>query len=176
VTWGSISRALAVKKRGQALPSGPAPCPRGDEASFTVTSSTALSSRKEHLAGPVQNSRGKTGREERVVSHRRPQGSIAQSRKHADRVAPQIGDRVDDEILAIDEYRVKATAWESRKKRYRPGDQVAFLITRGDRLMTIAVTFGERPANRWQLQIDPDATDEQKAHLEAWLASVSGAS
>jgi hypothetical protein len=31
------------------------------------------------------------------------------------------------------------------------------------------VKLGEEPSKKWQLQLNPKATDEQKNHLTSWL-------
>jgi predicted metalloprotease with PDZ domain len=76
---------------------------------------------------------------------------------------------VDDEILAIGDFRVRAEQLSGRLDNYRPGDKVSLLVARRDKLMRIDLTFGEEPARKWQLEIRPDATAEQKMHLDAWL-------
>lgn len=82
----------------------------------------------------------------------------------------EAGINVGDEILAIGDYRVPASGLTERLKAYRPGETAALLVSRRDRLQRIPVTFGEKPAGRGRLEIDPKATPEQKAHLEAWLS------
>ncbi len=77
-----------------------------------------------------------------------------------------------DEIIAIDDYRDASTDWDKRLKQYRPGDRVTVLIARREQLMRLAVTFGEKPKDRWKLEVHPEATDEQKAHLESWLGQT----
>ncbi|HEV2854679.1 MAG TPA: PDZ domain-containing protein [Thermoanaerobaculia bacterium] len=86
--------------------------------------------------------------------------------------AYEAGVNVDDEILAIDDYRVPPDGIENRLKSYRPGEKATLLVARRDRLTRLAVTFGEKPKNRWKLEARPDATEEQKAHLAAWLADA----
>jgi hypothetical protein len=44
---------------------------------------------------------------------------------------------------------------------------VSILVARRDQLMRFDVTLGDEP-RRWQLEIRPDATGEQKSHLENW--------
>ncbi len=81
----------------------------------------------------------------------------------------QAGLNVGDEILAIGDYRVPPDGWSERLKAYRPGERATLLLARRERLTRLAVTFGEKPARRWKLEVDPKATAEQKAHLAAWL-------
>lgn len=86
--------------------------------------------------------------------------------------AYEAGVNVEDEILAIDDYRVPPDGIESRLKSYRPGEKAILLVARRERLTRLPVTFGEKPKNRWKLEARPDATREQKARLAAWLADA----
>ncbi len=80
------------------------------------------------------------------------------------------GVNVDDEVIAIDDYRVPPHALEERLKAYRPGDRLALLVSRRDRLMRLDITAGEKPnEDAWKLEVDPEATAEQTARLTAWL-------
>ncbi len=97
-------------------------------------------------------------------------GQLRVARVVRETPAYQSGFNVGDEILAIDNYRVDASQWKNRLKQYAPGTEAVVLIARRERLMTIPVTFGEKPKNRWKLEVHPEATDEQKSNLAAWLA------
>ncbi|HEX3557512.1 MAG TPA: hypothetical protein VIA62_30155 [Thermoanaerobaculia bacterium] len=46
-------------------------------------------------------------------------------------------------------------------------------MARRERLTRLPVTFGEKPKPKWKLEPLPDATAEQKAHLDAWLQAAS---
>ncbi|MBI4875496.1 MAG: M61 family metallopeptidase [Acidobacteria bacterium] len=79
------------------------------------------------------------------------------------------GLNVDDEILAVDGYRVRPEQWPARLAGYKPGETVEVLVARRDRLMNIALAIvADQPAS-WSLEVRPDATEEQKAHRKAWL-------
>ncbi len=84
----------------------------------------------------------------------------------------EAGVNVGDELLAIGDYRVPAEGLENRLKSYRPGEKASLLVSRRDRLTRLPVTFGEKPRPRWKLEAAPNATPEQKARLEAWLAGA----
>jgi len=75
---------------------------------------------------------------------------------------------VDDEIIAIDDFRVRPDQISQRLECYRPGDKVSILLARRDVLKGLDLTLGTEPA-RWQLEIRPDATDAQKQNLASWL-------
>lgn len=79
------------------------------------------------------------------------------------------GFNVDDEILAIDDYRVRPDQLAARLEFYKPGDTVSFLVARRDRLVRLETILGKEPAASWKLEADPKATDQQKTHLKAWL-------
>jgi predicted metalloprotease with PDZ domain len=83
--------------------------------------------------------------------------------------AHEAGLNVDDEILAIDEFRVRADQLEARLEKYRPGDRVSLLVARRDQLRRIEATLGADPGDPWQLEVSPDATPDQRARLRAWL-------
>jgi predicted metalloprotease with PDZ domain len=64
----------------------------------------------------------------------------------------EAGLNVDDEILALDEYRVRADRLENRLEQYRPGDRVAVLVARREQIMKVDVKLGTEPAKSWRLE------------------------
>jgi predicted metalloprotease with PDZ domain len=98
------------------------------------------------------------------------EGRLIITQVRRDTPAYEYGFNVGDEILAIDDYRVTAGKLEDRLTRYRPKDQASVLIARREKLLRIEVDFGEKPLEKWKIETDPDATAEQKARLENWLA------
>lgn len=82
----------------------------------------------------------------------------------------QCGLNVDDEILALNAYRVRPQQWDTRLEQHRPGDTVTVLVARRDHLHTLNVTLGTAPSTSWKLEVHPQATAEQREHLTAWLA------
>ena len=83
------------------------------------------------------------------------------------------GLNVDDEILAIGDFRVRAGALPARLEQYKPGDRVTVLVARRDELKRIEVALGNEPITTWQLETIPDATPGQKATLAAWTGSLA---
>jgi predicted metalloprotease with PDZ domain len=79
------------------------------------------------------------------------------------------GLNVDDEIIAIDDVRVRADGLAARLALYKPGDKIAVLVARRDRLMKIDVTLGPEPGRAWRLEPLPTATAEQTARLTALM-------
>jgi predicted metalloprotease with PDZ domain len=96
----------------------------------------------------------------RLLVSRVPTGSAAQN----------AGLNVDDEILAIGEFRVRPDGLATRLGFYKPGDKVMLLIARRDKLERLELTLDSDSPASWQLEVKPDATQEQKTHLEAWLS------
>jgi predicted metalloprotease with PDZ domain len=90
------------------------------------------------------------------------------------RGTPAYGSGLDvgDELLAVDEWRVPAEGLESLLALYRPGQRVAMTIARLGEVKRIEVSSGARPAEWDALRVRPDATPEQRAHLEALLGAL----
>jgi predicted metalloprotease with PDZ domain len=79
------------------------------------------------------------------------------------------GLNVDDEIIAIDDVRVRADGLTARLGQYKPGDKISVTVARRDRLMKLDVTLGADPGRPWRLEALPNATPEQAARLTALL-------
>jgi len=91
---------------------------------------------------------------------------VAQVRR--DTPAYAAGLNVDDEILAIDDFRVRADQLNARLDQYLPGDTVALLVARRDQLMRLELKFGVEPARNWRLETNPDASDARQRRAQ-WL-------
>ena len=79
------------------------------------------------------------------------------------------GLNVDDELIAIDDVRVRADGLAARLDQYKPGDTIAVLVARRDRLMKLDVTLAADPGRPWRLEPLPNATAEQIAHYKALM-------
>jgi predicted metalloprotease with PDZ domain len=90
--------------------------------------------------------------------------------------AHQAGLNVDDEILAIDEFRVRVDGLDRRLEQYAPGRAVSLLVARRDELLRLPVTLGREPADAWRLEPRPDATADQQAHRKAWMGEATTSS
>jgi predicted metalloprotease with PDZ domain len=75
----------------------------------------------------------------------------------------------DDEILAIDDRRVRADQLARRLDDYQPGDRVTILIARRDQLVQVQVALVSEPPHRWEIEVLPDANATQRSRLESWL-------
>lgn len=82
------------------------------------------------------------------------------------------GLNVDDEILAINDYRIptdKEDRLDERLKQYAPGTRVQILLARREKLMRLEVKLAARPNTSWSLEIDPEKGKEAQARRAAWL-------
>jgi predicted metalloprotease with PDZ domain len=79
------------------------------------------------------------------------------------------GVNVDDEILAIDDYRVRPEGWEARLDVYRPGDRVRLLVARRERIAPIDIAFVPEPARVTRIEPDQAADAASRERLATWL-------
>jgi predicted metalloprotease with PDZ domain len=103
------------------------------------------------------------------ISTRIDNGRLLVAQVQRDSPADVAGLNVDDEILAIDDFRVRADRLDNRLEQYQRDDKVTFLVARREQLVRIPVTFGAEPAKGWRLEMNPAATDTQRRQLDAWL-------
>jgi predicted metalloprotease with PDZ domain len=82
--------------------------------------------------------------------------------------AHDAGLNVDDEILAIDDFRVRPDQLSTRLESYRPDQEVSILVARRDLLTRVALTLGREPHDTWSLEVRSDITPEQRQRLDAW--------
>jgi len=66
--------------------------------------------------------------------------------------AYEAGVNVADEIIGIDDYRVRADRFDDRLEQYKPGDTVSLLVGRREQLMRLDVTLAPEPPRRWRLE------------------------
>lgn len=109
--------------------------------------------------------RGWLGLETRRAGGRLVVGAVVR-----DGPAWQGGVNPDDEIIAIEGYRVPVGGLEGRLEQYRAGTRVELLIARRERMLTLPVVLGEAP-HPPSLQLDPEADTRTVRRREAWLAS-----
>lgn len=114
----------------------------------------------------VQGSKAWMGAETRADN-----GRLLVSRILRDTPAFHAGLNVDDEILAIDDYRVRADQLAARLELYQAGDRVSLLIARRDKLARLNLTFGTEPA-KFQLELKDYAKPAEKHHMDDWLGKT----
>jgi len=103
------------------------------------------------------------------IGTRNDAGRLLVTQVRRDTPALAAGLNVDDEILAIDDYRVRADRLDNRLEQYRPGDKVVLLVARREQLLRLELTFGTEPARAWRLEVNPSATEAQQSSRGRWL-------
>ena len=83
------------------------------------------------------------------------------------------GLNVDDELVALDGFRLTADAWPDRLGMYQPGQELELLISRRGRIKQLMICLGRKPAHNWQLELDPAATSTSRENLNQWLRPPS---
>jgi len=96
-------------------------------------------------------------------------GRLVVTQVRRDGPAAAAGLNVDDEILAIDDFRVRADQLVQRLDQYKPGDRVRLLVARRDQLMPIELELGAEPGRQWRLEVDPAATETHQRQRDRWL-------
>lgn len=85
--------------------------------------------------------------------------------------AQEAGLYVDDELVALDGWRVDGAGLLARCEEKSPGEPVRVTLFRRDRLMEVPVTLGQKPADAaWLARVDKP-TEAQKAAYQAWLGA-----
>jgi predicted metalloprotease with PDZ domain len=104
------------------------------------------------------------------IGTRNDAGRLLVSQVRRDTPAMAAGLNVDDEIIAIGDYRVRADRLDNRLDQYRPGDTVTLLVARREQLLRLEVTFGTEPPRAWRLEVNPSASDAQQSSRGRWLS------
>jgi predicted metalloprotease with PDZ domain len=87
--------------------------------------------------------------------------------------AEAAGINVDDEILAIDDFRILPDRLDARLNQYRAGDRVRAVVVRRDQLLRLDITLGTEPARYGRLAVDPMAPEAAVQQRTRWLAPGS---
>ncbi|MBI3185902.1 MAG: M61 family metallopeptidase [Myxococcales bacterium] len=85
--------------------------------------------------------------------------------------AQEAGLYAEDEVVALDGYKVDGSALLSRCEERKPGETVRVTAFRRDRLIELPVCLGQKPADAVYLARVERPTDEQKAAYQAWLGA-----
>jgi predicted metalloprotease with PDZ domain len=96
-------------------------------------------------------------------------GRLLVSQIRRDTPAQESGFNVDDEILAIGDYRVLPNQWSERVAMLSPGSEISVMVSRRGALRRLPVVVGSLPASQWDLRPVEEASAAQERHLEAWL-------
>ncbi len=81
------------------------------------------------------------------------------------------GLNVDDELVALDGYRVEPATWPDRLGLYQPGDRLTLTIARRGKLMQLPIELGSKPSVTWQLEPSPTASSAAEDNLRTWLGA-----
>lgn len=117
----------------------------------------------------VAVSADRPGRPYLGIGTRNDAGRLVVTQVRRDTPAMAAGLNVDDEILALGDFRVRADRFDNRLEQYRPGDKVSMLVARREQLMRLDITFGTEPARGWRLEVNPAASEVQQAARGRWL-------
>lgn len=85
--------------------------------------------------------------------------------------AQQAGIDPDDELLAIDGFRIKAAQLNDRLKNYRPGDTIHLTVFHQDELRTYPVTLSEPRAKAFQIVAVDNPSTTQQQNFQGWLGA-----
>ncbi len=88
----------------------------------------------------------------------------------------QAGLGVDDEILAVDNWRVSPEGWAQRLEQYAPGNTVELLVSRRDQILRVPLKLAEEPERRWQVEVSPKSSAQQKQNFADWVNGIPTAS
>jgi predicted metalloprotease with PDZ domain len=105
------------------------------------------------------------------ASTRNDAGRLVVTQVRRESPAAEAGLNVDDEVLAIGEFRVRADRLDNRLEHYRPGDRVALLVARREQLVRLDLTFGSEPPRAWRLEVHPTAQEGQQSTRQKWLSA-----
>src|SRR6185503_5563295 len=118
---------------------------------------------------PVQQPADRAPKPWLGISTRNDNGRLVIAQVQRGSPADDAGLNVDDEILAIDDFRVRADRLENRLEQYKSGDKVSVLVARREQLLRVPTTFGAEPQRAWRLELNPAATEAQRRLLDGWL-------
>jgi predicted metalloprotease with PDZ domain len=74
-----------------------------------------------------------------------------------------------DEIIALDGFRVDLAALKDRVATRKPGNTIALTLFRRDELKTVTLKLGVRPTEKLEVVPVEDPTPDEKAAYQAWL-------
>jgi predicted metalloprotease with PDZ domain len=103
------------------------------------------------------------------VSTRNDAGRLVVTQVVRDAPGFVAGVNADDELVAIDDFRVTPADWDKRLEQYTPGAEVSLTVARRQKLIRLPVALGKKPERDWKLEIDKDASVGAVATRQAWL-------
>jgi predicted metalloprotease with PDZ domain len=103
------------------------------------------------------------------ITTRNDAGRLLVSQVRRDGPGSRAGLNVDDEVLAIDDFRVRADRLDDRLQQYRAGDKVTLLVARREQLTRLEITLDREPPRAWRLETATNPSAEQAQRLNRWL-------
>ena len=95
-------------------------------------------------------------------------GRLVITRVQSGSPAAATGLNVDDEIIALDGFRVTSSTLKDRLTQFKVNQTVPILTSRRQEIRRGEITFKAEP-NSWKLKVVKKPTDEQKQNLRVWL-------
>lgn len=83
--------------------------------------------------------------------------------------AVQAGLYANDQLLALDGFRVESSSLKDRLAAKKVGEKVRFTIFRRDQLREVEVTLGEKPVDKFKIGPAEGAGEGEKAAYRAWM-------
>jgi predicted metalloprotease with PDZ domain len=118
---------------------------------------------------PEERRPGAAPRRETGIAVRNDNGRIVITGLERGTPGYNSGLNVNDEIIAVNGYRVTTDQWPARVESYKTGDTLDILVARREKLMDFKLPVADVPPQSWSLEPRPDATESQKAHYKAWV-------
>jgi predicted metalloprotease with PDZ domain len=103
------------------------------------------------------------------ITTRNDGGRLLVSQVRRDGPGAKAGLNVDDEILAINDFRVRADRLDDRLQQYRSGETVTLLVARREQLTRLEITLDREPPRAWRLETTTNPSSEQAQRLNRWL-------
>lgn len=95
-------------------------------------------------------------------------GKLIVKRVMRDSPAYAAGINVDDELLALDDYRIGGD-WMERLEHYQVDDVVETLISRRGKISKLPVRLAAKPTSQWKLESAKEPTEDQSTRIRKWL-------
>ncbi len=86
-----------------------------------------------------------------------------------DSPSDRAGLNVDDELLALDGYRLSPDTWPGHLEMFEPEQELDLLVSRRGKIVPLKITLGKKPPHNWELAVDPVADIEARNRLKQWL-------
>ncbi|MEQ1757706.1 MAG: PDZ domain-containing protein [Vicinamibacterales bacterium] len=103
------------------------------------------------------------------IATRNDAGRLVVAQVRSDGPAFLAGLNVDDELLGVDDVRVRPERFDARLGQFNAGDRVTLLVVRRDQLLRIPVTLAAPPVARWRLEPVAPPSDIQRRAAAGWL-------